>query len=152
MVEAAAFGGGVGSGIRTVCFFGWTFAASAGVGGTAPGLGVFSDIKRYLCETRVGSDGCQTTTHGIDITGLYVLLHDRLAGWNRRRTLAKDLPGSMTSRGSVVLPARRGHLGLLHAPRDPDDHHLGRHGHPGNHLRLHLHLRPEGVPREDEPR
>ena len=43
MVEEACFGG-VGSGIRTVSFFGCTFAASDGFGGIAPGLGVESDI------------------------------------------------------------------------------------------------------------
>lgn len=62
IVEAACLGGGVGKGIRTVSFLGCTFAASAGLGGMPPGLGVFSDIKLYVCETRVGSGWCQTSS------------------------------------------------------------------------------------------
>lgn len=46
--------------MRTVSFFGWTFAASAGLGGTAPAgeLGVFSAIE-IRGQTRGGMRGCQ---------------------------------------------------------------------------------------------
>jgi hypothetical protein len=62
---AAGFGGKL---IRTVSFFGWTFALSAGLGGTPGpgGVGLFSAIfnktlrcSRYLSNPYCGSAGCR---------------------------------------------------------------------------------------------
>ena len=50
--------------MRTVSFFGWILAASAGFGGIAPDgtLGVFSDISFSSCysQIKVGARVCQT--------------------------------------------------------------------------------------------
>ncbi len=59
MVGAAlGFGGKL---IRTVSFFGCTFAASVGLGGTAPDgvFGMFSAINVFQAKTRVGASWCQ---------------------------------------------------------------------------------------------
>jgi hypothetical protein len=59
VADEEGFGGKL---MRTVSFLGWTFAASPGLGGTAPAgvLGVFSAIKIYHAQARVGSRECQT--------------------------------------------------------------------------------------------
>jgi len=64
MVGAAlGFGGKL---IRTVSFFGCTFAASVGLGGTAPDdgvFGMFSAINVFQIKTRVGASWCQMLIH-----------------------------------------------------------------------------------------
>src|SRR5829696_10043643 len=60
MVAVAGLGGRL---IRTVSFFGWTFAKSGGFGGTAPAgiLGLLSAIvNRQLMHTKIASPDCQT--------------------------------------------------------------------------------------------
>ncbi len=61
---AVGLGGKV---MRTVSFLGWTFEASAGFGGTAPGagVGVFSDIGRSLAYEEQGM--CQWVNPGGDL-------------------------------------------------------------------------------------
>jgi len=55
---AVGFGGKL---IRTVSFLGCTFAASVGLGGTAPDgvFGMFSAINVFQTKTRVGASWCQ---------------------------------------------------------------------------------------------
>jgi hypothetical protein len=59
LIVGAAVGLG-GKLMRTVSFFGWTFAASPGFGGTAPAgeLGTFSAIN--LAQAKIEDRHCQT--------------------------------------------------------------------------------------------
>jgi len=60
---AVGFGGKL---IRTVSFLGCTFAASVGLGGTAPDgvFGMFSAINVFQIKARVGASWCQMLIRG----------------------------------------------------------------------------------------
>src|SRR5204862_1599200 len=61
---AVGFGGKL---IRTVSFLGCTFAASVGLGGTAPDdgvFGMFSAIRFIQTQARVGASWCQMLIRG----------------------------------------------------------------------------------------
>jgi len=90
LIVGAAVGFG-GNAIRTVSFFGWTLAASPGLGGTAPGvgLGVFSDIKLFRAQNAEGLVVCQTFRIAMPCFG-------------------RRMPGPDSQR--VILPATTGML------------------------------------------